>query len=311
MAACGLLLLALSALFGVLSDGDVASEGAGAADLPKHSISVMLYPGRLYAKVTDEQLGAVTFGGNVTVEMPRGLEEVKVTLQPSCDKGWPSVVSPQTMTFDDPGMKRFTLTVIVPPGTPPVLGGATVHAHAKSTIWESEDYNTAGVMVLQYYKFDLLADVNRGEAETGGSVGGEFMVNNTSNGEDTFVIRLEEVPSFVSRVEMDETVMVPPGMRMDVDFTLYIKDDVDVPFDGLFDVVTFVVTSKGAKDSGELVLQTFEVYIEVKGLSQDLVENWSTYVGYAAVIAVASVVAFVVLRRRRERRDRLPDLEGT
>ena len=306
-----LLFLILLGVLMMLSDGEVVSEEVEAADLPRHSVSVMLSPGRLYAEVTDEQMGPVTFGGNVTVEKPRGVEDVTVTFHCSCDKGWPSVVSPQTITFEEPGMKRFTLTVIVPPGTPPVLGGATVHAYAKSTIWEGEDHNTAGVMVLQYYQFDLLYDVNRGEGEPGGSVSGEFMVNNTGNGEDTFVVRLEEVPSYVSRVEMDETVTVPPGMRMDVDFILHIKDDVDVPFEGRIDVVTFVVTSKGAEDSGELVLQTFEFGVEIRGLSQDLVENWSTYAGYAAVIAVASVVTFIVIRRRRERKDGLLDLEGT
>ena len=90
----------------------ITSDDTAYADTPFHSLQISLFPAELTAKLTETELGAVTFGGNVTVEKPQAIAEVTVSLTAECGRGWPAVHSPQTMKFINPGTQRFQVTGI-------------------------------------------------------------------------------------------------------------------------------------------------------------------------------------------------------
>jgi uncharacterized membrane protein len=200
-----------------------------ASALPMHSLHVSLFPEELGAKVTEDQLGAVTFGGNVTIEKQQGVERVSVTLDGDTASGWPTVVSPQTMAFINPGTQQFQLTVIVPPGTPVSSTTSTVYVHASSPIWEDDQTASVRVYVHQYFKLDIWMEQTSYESEPGDSVMGKIYVNNSGNGEDTFAISVEDLPEGISKMHFnEEQVTVPYGLYGEFTFTMSVDDIVKV-----------------------------------------------------------------------------------
>jgi uncharacterized membrane protein len=99
------------------------TDGPDAGPVPVLSLS--LFPSQLQAQVSQSQLGAVTFGGNATVEQMRIMTST-VTLTVVCNTGWPTVLSPQTIEFTGSGTERFQVTVIVPPATSAMLTGNVI-----------------------------------------------------------------------------------------------------------------------------------------------------------------------------------------
>lgn len=280
----------------------VSIEADDSSGLPMHSLQVTLTPAELGAKVTEDQLGAVTFGGNVTVSKQQGIEQVTVTLTADCANGWPTVVSPQSMAFINPATQRFQLTVIVPPATPVSSTTATVYAHAESLIWEEDQTASARVTVAQYFKMDVWMSQDSFESEPGGSVIGKIGVNNSGNGEDTFAISLEELPDGISKVHFnEEQVTVPYGLLSEFTFTLDVDEDLEVDKEGTVITVIIKITSLGAKTKGLLYVKTYPTYVYLPGWETKLKEDWPTYVGYVAVAAVIIVPVALVIRWRRGR----------
>ena len=299
----------LASIAVVTADASLVAEPAEA--IPLHTLDVILYPDSLDAKVTSDQLGAVTFGGNVTIEKPQGIERVTVSLQADSDKGWPVVVSPTTIPFINPGTERFTVTVIVPPGTPPTVSTITATARAESPIWSETDSVESQVNVLQFYQFQIWLDGNDGEADPGGSLSGEFVIFNNGTGEDNFLITFEDVPDVVIIVDGPESVTILSKMEMVVQFTIGLDDNYGVPFEGEIFTMVIQVRSAGAMGIDQLMAQSEVYYIFFEGLEGKLFNNWPTYVGYGVVIALATVVSIIVFRRVRRNNGDLPEPEGT
>ena len=279
--------------------------------LPLHILHVSLYPDSLDAEPTNIRLGAVTFGGNVTVEKPQGVERVTVTLAADTNKGWPIVISPQSIAFINPDTERFTVTVIVPPGTPPTVGTITVTAQANSPIWTETQTTEARVNVMQFYEFEIWIDGTVGEGVAGESISGEFVIFNNGTGEDTFLITLEDVPDMVTSMDVPESITIPSKMEMDIQFTFGIDDDYDVPFAGEMFSLVFKVRSTGANEPDTQREYSVPYYIFFEGLEGKLVNNWPTFVGYGVVIVLASFVSFIVFKKVRRSRRGLPEPQGT
>ncbi len=102
-------------------DDGYAFDGPAAPNLIP-VLSISLSPSQLEAVVTQDQLGAVTFEGEVTVDQLRVMSST-VTQQAVVSTGWPVVISPTTIKFAGPGTESFTVTVIVPPGTSALMTG--------------------------------------------------------------------------------------------------------------------------------------------------------------------------------------------
>ena len=299
----------LASLTVIAAEATLVAEPVEA--IPRHSLHVSLDPDSLDAKPTNIHLGVVTFGGNVTVEKPQGVERVIVTLVADTDKGWPVVTSPSTIPFINPATERFTVTVIVPPGTFPMVGTVTVIAQAKSPIWSETQTTEAFVNVIQFYEYEVWIDGTLGNGIPGGSISGELIIFNNGTGEDTFHIALEDVPDMVNSWDLPESVTVPSKMEMEVQFTFGLDDDYDVPFGGEMFTLRIKVRSTGANEPDLPREYSIPYYIYFEGLEGKLVNNWPTYVGYGVVIVLTIVVSVIVFKRvRRSKRD-LPEPEGT
>lgn len=269
--------------------------------IPLHSMEISLHPKELFAELTNTQLGVVTYGGNVTIERPLGIDEVEVSLTADCTRGWPTVISPTTLVFTESGTERFTVTVIVPPATPPVSGTVTATAVAHSQIWDETAYAEATASVLQYYQFRIWIDGNTGEGTPGGTIGGTITIFNNGTGEDRFLISLESAPDMIS-VDVENSISIPSKFEMDVQFTLTISDDYDPPMEGEIYAIIFRVESEGARNTNLLMAHTEPYYIQFPSLSQQLEENWPTYVGYGVAVALLVAITVLILRRRRRGR---------
>ena len=281
------------ALFHITSDDSVY------ADTPFHSLHISLFPAALTAELTETQLGAVTFGGNVTVEKPQAIAMVTVSMSSECGRGWPAVQSPQTMEFINPGTQRFQVTVIVPPGTLVSSASVTVYAHAESTIWEADESASAIVRVGQFITMDVWTDADKYDTEGGRTVIGKLFINNSGNGEDSFRIEMENDPSAISGFDVYEGVPALPFTILEVTFTVHISEDFDVPFEGEFITVNIKVTSIAAESSDTPVSKTHPIIINIQGLQKSLEEEWPTYIAYGVVgtLAVVGVVRIVRWRR--------------
>ncbi len=71
--------------------------------------------------------------------------------------------------------------------------------------------------------------------------------------------------------------------------------------------IIFRVESEGARNTNLLLAHTEPYYIQFPSLSQQLEENWPTYVGYGVAVALLVTVVFLILRRRRRGRAEAPE----
>ena len=294
------LLLMVSTFTGV----DLLIEPSS-ADLPMHSLEVSLYPGELTAKVTEDQLGAVTFGGNVTVEKPQGVERVTVTLSGSVSSGWPVAISPTTIAFINPRTQRFSATVIVPPATlASVQEVLTVTAIAKSPIWDDEATAIATVKVAQYIKANVTILEGSGEAvDKGETFVGKFRINNTGNGQDIFTVELVTGMKFIESMDMPDPVMIPPGQYADVTFSFTIKDDLDMGVgEASYQTFTLRISSTAMQEQGVAYTKNLPFYVKIMTFTGKIVENWLVITIWIAVTVVVVVTPLYLLRRFRRAR---------
>ncbi len=283
----------------ITSMDDATVDNGAIADTPFHALYISLFPEMLTAEPTESELGAVTFGGNVTVDKPQAIAMVTVTLTSECGRGWPVVHSPQTMKFNNAGTQRFQVTVIVPPATPVSSATVTVHAHAESTIWEADESASASVRVGQFIHMDIWTDSDKYETGDGLMVNGKLFINNSGNGEDSFRIEMENDPAAVSSFDVNEGVIVPPFTLLEVWFTVHINEEFDVPFEGEFITVVIKATSISAESKDLLYSKTHRIVIEIEGLQQSLEKDWPTYVAYGVAGVLVVVAAVFIVRWRR------------
>jgi hypothetical protein len=301
LVACAtVMLLSLSTEVGVLTE-------PASADLPMHSLEVSLFPSELTAKPTEDALGAVTFGGNLTVEKPQGVERVTVTLSGSISSGWPLVITPQTIAFINPRTERFQATVIVPPGTlASAQGVLTVTAVAKSPIWDDEATAVATVRVDQYLKMNVtLLDVSDNVVEKGGTFIGKFRINNTGNGLDTFIVEIVKGNDLLQSWDLPDPLMIPPGQFAEVSFSLTLKDDLDVGVgEDAYRTFTLRVSSMYMQEHGGVYSKDIPLYVHIMTFTGKLVENWMTYILWIAATVVVVVTPLYLWRRFRSARAR-------
>jgi hypothetical protein len=282
------------------------------SSLPMHSMEVTLFPPELEAKVTADQPGAVTFGGNVTIDKQQGVERVTVTLTAETANGWPTVLSEHTMVFINPETRRFQLTVIVPEGAPVSSTTATVHAHAESPIWSDDQSVMVTVTVQQFFKMGAWMEQSTFESEPGERVMGKLFVNNSGNGEDTLAVSVAELPKGITKVIFDEEQLaIPYGFEGDFAFTIHVDKDLEVGQDGTMLTIVLKVTSLEAKARGLAYAKTYPMYVYCPGWETKLKEDWPTYVGYGVGVTVVIIpVALVIRWRRRKTWAELEHVEG-
>lgn len=293
-------LMLASAIFGFLLVPAPVIEEAEAAPNPIPILSLSLYPTQLQAKVTQSQLGAVTFGGNATVEKISGIERVTVTLQAVVQTGWPVVISPQTIPFINPDTVRFTVTVIVPPATSSLLtGNVMVTGSAKAPGLSPVVASASGVVtVAQYFKLRIEAESPLREVKPGELTYNVVNVYNDGNGQDTFELEIENNKDLVKSqwtvllgstdisVMQDEYSAVRITAQTPQEWRLYAKE---------IHTIIIKVTSAEARAKQLLYDKTYPLYIYMKGY---YIPGFDPF-----MVVIAFALVAVVFKRRQDMAD--------
>ena len=285
-----------SGLFGFMLNPTPVVEEAEAAPNPIPILSLALYPSAMQAKVTQSQLGAVSFGGNATVEKIQGIERVTVTLTAIVTTGWPVVLSPQTIPFINPGTKKFMVTVIVPPATSSLLTGSVVISGiAKAPALSPVPAQASAVVTIsQYFKLRIEAESPLRQVKPGELTYNVVNVYNDGNGQDTFELEIENIEDLVKdqftvllgstdiTVPQDEYQPVRLTVQTPQQWTMYKKE-----------MNTFIlkVTSSEARYKNLLYVKTYPLYIYMKGY----------YIpGFDPFLAVLAIAFIAVIFRSRQ-----------
>jgi hypothetical protein len=289
-------LFLVSGMFGFMLNPLPVVEEAEAAPNPIPVLTLGLFPTNLQAKVTQSQLGSVTFGGNATVDKIQGIERVTVTIQAVVNTGWPVVVSPQTMVFVNPRTQQFQVNVIVPPATSSLLtGNVIVSGQAKAPGLAPVVAAASGVVtVSQYFKLRIEAEQPLRQVKPGELTYNVVNVYNDGNGQDTFELEIENNEDLVKKqftvllgstditVQQDEYQPVRVTVQTPQQWTLYKKE-----------MNTFIlkVTSSEARAKNLLYTKTYPLYIYMKGY----------YIpGFDPFLAVMALAFIAVIVKRRQ-----------
>jgi hypothetical protein len=291
----------VSVFFGFAMPESPVVEEAEAAPNPIPILSLSLFPSQLQAKVTQSQLGAVTFGGNATVEKIQGIERVTVTLQAVVNTGWPVVLSPQTIPYINPRTERFQVTVIVPPATSSLITGTIiVTGNAKAPgLAPIVASASAVVTVSQYFKLRIEAESPLREVKPGELTFNVVNVYNDGNGQDTFELEIENNKDLVKNqwtvllgstdisIQQDEYMPVKITAQSPQKWRIYAKE---------IHTITIKVTSAEGRAKNLLYTKNYPIFIYMKG----------TYIPgfdpFFVVIAFAFIA--VVFRHNQEVLDR-------
>jgi hypothetical protein len=286
----------VSVFFGFAVPHLPVMEEADAAPNPIPILSLSLFPSQLQAKVTQSQLGAVTFGGNATVEKIQGIERVTVTLQAVVNTGWPVVLSPQTIPFINPRTERFQVTVIVPPATSSLItGNVIVTGSAKAPgLAPIVASASAVVTVAQYFKLRIEAEAPLREVKPGEITFNVVNVYNDGNGQDTFELEIENNKDLVKKqwtvllgstdisIQQDEYMPVKITAQTPQKWTIYKKQ---------IETITIKVTSAEGRAKNLLYTKTYPIFIYMKG----------TYIpGFDPFLVVIAFAFIAVVFKRRQ-----------
>jgi hypothetical protein len=288
-----------SVLFGLSMPGSNFTEDVEAAPNPIPILSLSLFPSQLQAKVTQSQLGAVTFGGNATVEKMPNIQRVTVTLQAVVNTGWPVVISPQTIAFVNPRTERFTVSVIVPPATSSTLTGnvmvtGTAKAPGLAPVVASA---SAVVTIAQYFKLRIEAEQPLREVKPGEITFNTVTVYNDGNGQDTFELEIENSKQLAKdqwtvllgstdvSILQDEYAVIKITAQTPQKWRLYAKE---------IHTITVKVTSAEGRSKNLLYAKDYPLFLYMKG----------TYIpGFSpllVIIAIGGAVAVVGIQRQRQ-----------
>lgn len=206
--AVAFVLVASLLLSGAASATPVDGTGAdadGPSVGPIPVLSLSLFPSQLQAQVSQSQLGAVTFGGNATVEQMFFMSS-KVTLTAVVNTGWPVVLSPQTMEFTGSGTEQFQVTVIVPPATSAlVTGNVIVTGQCKAPgLSPVVAAASAVVTVAPYYGGRIEAKSGNLDVDSGEAAVLNVTIYNDGNGPVEMRVYALEHPDEV-RISFSET----------------------------------------------------------------------------------------------------------
>ncbi len=273
---------------------------ADASTNPIPIVSIQLTPSQVQAHITDSQIGAVSFAGEVTVDKIPGIERLIVTLTAGVDTGWPVVISPMTMPFVNPGSRQFQVTVVVPPSTSShIIGTLMVTGSAKAPGLAPIISTAAGVVtVAQYFKLRLETESPLREVSPGDITYNLVNVFNDGNSMDTIQVEIENIKDLVKAgwtvllgstdvsVKADEYVPVKVTVQTSQDWRLWAKEIYPI---------TLKATSMEAKERNELYIKSYPVFVYMKGF------HIPGFDPFMAIIAL--VIALVMFQGAQERAD--------
>lgn len=257
--------------------------------------------------------GIVTVNGEVTC-VKYGPDQVKVFLVANSTHGDASV-TPASFVFGGASgteeTEPFSVSTQVPQGT----SSSTPGTITVSGVWVQGglQYEIAPVSIIiiiwQYYKMGVAIDETRLLVNSGDTANIEFDVHNEGNGDDIFLIDLENREGLESKgFKLPTPMEVPIGE----DSCRNISYEVGIPknISGI-QTLNLCITSKGSESSNSTCKYRMTITLEVVNKKTEGLENGETHdeivpdelfslpVGLTIVIIAAALLVVLVLRKKR------------
>jgi hypothetical protein len=249
---------------------------------PVPELSISLTPSQLQAEVSQSQLGAVTFGGEVTVDQMR-LMSSTVTLTSVVNTGWPVVLSPQTIEFTGPGTENFQVTVIVPPSTSALLtGNVIVTGQCKAPgLAPVTSAASAVVTVSPYYLARIGVSDGNIMVDAGEEQEIDLTVHNDANMDAQMRIYVLNKPKEV-RVSFSETEFaVQQDENVTITLTVSAIGDAS-PGDYQMDLVV----ETDSRDGAQVIVANYSMSVYIPSFKAKL--------GFSGMVIIISVVVVCV-----------------
>jgi len=258
---------------------------------PVPSISIHMEPSQAEAAVTQREGDDVQFTGTVEVDQPAYVRS-NVTLECTVNTGWGSVIEPNMTSVTGPDIVRFTVTVTVPSATSSLLvGNVNVQTSVKAPLLAPIIASTSAVVTADQYfsarlEFEEFAFIRLGKGESDQV---ELVIYNDGNGQDTFVVSLEEVPPGLRASLQQSQVVVQQRESGSVVIDVTVDQDSD---GGTHKIVVKVTSSESQGDYS----RTEPLLVHVQTLREDL-----KVPGLPVPLVLVSICLVAAILRERRR----------
>lgn len=298
-----LLLISGALIVGSLPAAPRVTEDVEASANPIPILGLTLTPGRMEAKITRSQLGAVSFAGTARVDKIPGIERLIVTLSAVVDTGWPVVISPMTIPFVNPGSQIFQVTVIIPPATSSHhIGTVMVTGSAKAPGLAPVVSTANGVVtVAQFFKLRIETESPLREVSPAETTYNIVNIYNDGNAQDTIQVEIENLEELTDDgwtvllaytdvvIEREEYTSVRVTIQTSQDWRLWAKE---------IHIIIVKGTSMEGKQRNVLYVKSYPIFVYMKGYHIP---------GFDPIVLIITLsLAFVVLGRARERAESVP-----
>jgi hypothetical protein len=296
------LALAFAALTLAVAAGMLLADEADAQYITNIAVTVKPSQVQQNASITDLTSANLTFDLTVTFTTP--LPRPAVTVKPVARfeagaTGWDAWFNPTEYRFNGTGSTEFVAGVFVPAN---LSAGLTVHITFDATTEDVVIYNTqpatAFVSILPYYKIGRSYSTGALHVSQGGSRTFNFTITNRGNSDDTILITLEEEAALQAQGVTFLYERQKPLKSWETGMVSFIVtvEPKAIPTTVTF---TFSLTSRGGGDAVSTTIP-YSLVIDEAPLVSFLNDYWWAVLGLAVILIV---VSFVMLRRRRLRRE--------
>jgi hypothetical protein len=257
---------------------------------PPPAMTLKLDHSEREAPVTETLNATVNFSGSVSLNYLT-IEHSVVSLDSAVDTGWLSSISPSTIIIADTSEHFFNVSVVVPAASlHNITGKLVVKGEIRSGNETFTAEANATITPKAYYGFRLETDKSHFEIAMGDVVFMMFRVYNTGNAANTFedeIVNLGEVINEHWTITIRGLFpSIAPGEYRIEKITAQSPDDEYFKGDHSIAIV-FKVYSVTARNMGEVVNQTLQFTIHVKG-------NQLVYISpYLVILGLAVAAAYL------------------
>ena len=268
---------------------------------PPTAIHVSISPPSQSVVVSESSQGSVHFMGNVSVDIPEG-GFTRVYLVAAMEPVWAANVNPSTFLLTDNSSHAFSVKVTVPQASPAGIPGVlTVDARALTLDSSIEGSARANVTVRAYYRIMMEIDMPSKEVEPGQPAAFGANCWNVGNSIDDYSISITNRADLEKKgwtLTLNRTSLNRVGPNNFSRFRLMATPPRDLSISKYEPTMIDVkVVSVGAERTGNVVTQSFPLYIYQKGINKPVVGGISAAIG---LLVVAVIIVALRVRRKRK-----------
>jgi hypothetical protein len=257
-------------------------------------------PATAEADVAPGKSGLVTLTGTVTVNeamLGQSIQMAIVSLQASCDQGWPVTLSPTTITLDpskgqDTGY--WSLTVKVPPRTPHKIS-ANVVVSGDARVFPGQlvypiQESKGLVTVKQFYRFSIFCSKPYIVVMPGSPVMFTITIKNEGNALDKFGFEVTNQERYVRAGWSIQ--LSSPAIEIEEQQEDNIKISITTPLDWTIYKVELsefkirVISKQCLANEQILKFEDYSIYVREKGYYIPGFDPWFIIIALAGVAVV-------------------------